>query len=240
MIKKISFSKLNHDELQTFCSKTIQTVESVTEINTGVVATILSELKVSYNEYSTLVKPERKKGFKDLLKEKHLLRIDAFRALQDVVLGFSQRLQEVHRTSARFLLEIFTRRGWTIYEDVDPDESLEINQLIKELDGNEAMNSITLLQLMDMVNDLKTSHLDFEDTFNNKASNSSKQKFIAMVRIRPVLIKQLSDLLERINSDVKYAENSAEYSLLINKLNDIISATAKALKARITLNDVGE
>jgi hypothetical protein len=234
MIKKISFSKLTHNELQTLCSRIIQAVESVAVINAGVVATILTMLKASYEKFLPLANRSHKSGFKDLLKEKNTHRGDAFRALRDVILGLSRRLHDIQRASARHLLEIFTRNGWTIYLNGYQDQSAELNGLIKELEGKEAMNSITVLQLVDMLNELKTSQKDFEDTYQTKVNGNSKEEFSAIDEIRPKLVKQLSDLLERIDSDAEYSKSSDDYTNLINTLNNIISETATVLKSRLT------
>ncbi len=234
MIKKIAYSKLTHNELLTLSSRIITAVEAVVAINTGVLATIIGLLKAAYNKFLPLVNRDRKSGYKDLLKEKDTNRDDAFRALRDVILGFSRRLNEAYRKSARFLLEIFTRNGWTIYQDGYQDESAELNQLIKELDSKEALNEINALQLLDMFNELKTAQNDFEDTFQNKASDVAKNEYAAMAETRQELIKNLSDLLERIGSDAQYAPNAGEYAVLIATINNIIGETATVLKARIT------
>jgi hypothetical protein len=55
-----------------------------------------------------------------------------------------------------------------------------------------------------------------------------------MNQIRQELIKSLSGLLERIDSDAKYAPNADEYAALIATLNNIITETGTLLKARIT------
>ena len=234
MLKKIAYSKLTHNELLTLSSRIISAVEAVAAINTGVLATILSLLKAAYNKLVPLVNRDRKSGYKDLLKEKDTNRDDAFRALRDVILGFSRRLNEAYRKSARFLLEIFTRNGWTIYQDGYQDESAELNQLITELNGKEALKAINALQLADMFNELKAAQIDFEDTFQNKASDASKEEYAFIAGTRQELIKNLSDLLERIGSDAQYAPNASEFSALIATFNAIIAETATILKSRIT------
>ena len=127
MIKKIAFSRLSHNELLTLSSRIIVAVEATVGINKGVIATILALLKKFYNKLLPLINRSHKSGYKDLLKQKDTDRDDAFRALRDVVLGFSRRLNEAYRNSARFLLEIFIRNGWTIYQDGYQDESAELN-----------------------------------------------------------------------------------------------------------------
>jgi len=234
MIKKISFSKLTHNELLTLSSRIISAVEAVAAINTGVLATIMALLKAAYNKFLPLVNRSRKGAYKELLKEKDTNRDDAFRALRDVILGFSRRLNDAYRKSARLLLEIFTRNGWTMYQDGYQEESAELTKLINELEGKEAADAINSLQMMELFNELKTAQQDFEDAFQNKASDASREEYAAMSEIRLELIKNLSDLLDRIGSDAQYAPNASEYAALITTLNNIIAETATVLKARLT------
>ncbi len=234
MIKRIAFSRLTHNELLTLSNRIVLALEAAPGINTGVLATILALLKTAYEKFLRLVNRNKKSSYSDLLKEKDTNRDDAFRALRDVILGFSRRLNDAYRKSARFLLEIFTRNGWTIYQDGYQDESAELNQLISELEGKDAADAIAALQLIEMFNELKTSQQDFEDAYQNKASDESKEEHAVMGDVRQELIESLSGLLERIDSDAKYAPNADEYTVLIATLNNIITETGTILKARIT------
>ncbi len=234
MIKRIAFSRLTHNELLTLSSRIIAAIEAVASVNTGILATILGLLKTAYNKFLPLVNRNRKSSYRELLKEKDTNRDDAFRALRDVTLGYSRRLNDTFRISARRLLEIFTRNGWTIYLDGYQEESAELNQLISELEGKEAADAINTLQLADMFNELKTAQKEFEETFQNKASDVSKEEYAVMSEIRQEVIENLSGLLERIDSDAKYAPNADEYTTLIATLNNIITETGTVLKARIT------
>ncbi len=234
MVKKISLSKLTHNELITLCSRILIAIEASVKINTGIVATILALVKQGYEKFVPIINRSLKTVHAEILKAKDKIRDDAFRALRDAVLANSRRLNDASRLHAKLLLEIFIRNGWDLYADNYQDESAELNHLFTELDRKDAQEALTSLGLIDWYLELKAAQIDFEDAFQSKANDTGKEDFVAIGKIRPDLVNNLYDLLERINSDSKYANVNGDYKEILNTINNIISETATLAKSRIT------
>jgi hypothetical protein len=234
MIKKISFRKLSHNELITLCLRLITAIEAIVAINTGIVAKALSFLKDWNQKFVMAVNRSQKNGYTDILKEKDKRRDDAFRAMRDVVLGNARSLDAAKRKAAKRLLEIFKRNNWTLYMDGYQDESAEINQLISELENPDSLAAIKTLNITDLYEDVKTSQKEFEDAFYSKANETTKEDFAIITEIRPKLMSSLADLLDRIGSDAKFADNGNGYKELVNTINNILTETDTIAKSRIT------
>jgi hypothetical protein len=240
MIKKTSLRKLSHNELITLCLRIITAIEAVVAINTGVVAKALELLKGWYHKFVPVVNRSLKNELVELLKEKDNIRDDAFRTIRDVILGYSRCLNPVKKQMAVKLLKIFERHGWTLYLDGYQDESAELNLLISELEMPENLNAITTLNISDLFEDVKSSQKDFEDAFYNKANAAVKEDYSIITATRPQLITSLNNLLERIDSDSKFAEDAKTYKDLTNTINSILSETATIVKSRTTRNIIDD
>ena len=234
MVKKIPLKKLSHNELTNLCMLVMMAIEAIVPVNTGVIAKLMGLVKEYYQKFVQAVNRSLKGGHAEILKEKDNRRDDAFRAIRDVVLGYSRCLNNIKRESALLLLAIFERNGWTLYIDSYLDESVELNKLIVDLSKKENTDAMKVLVITELFDDLKASQKDFEDAFYNKVSESVREDYAIITKTRPQLISNLSDLLERINSNAKFDDNAEEYKALINTINNIITETATAMKARIT------
>jgi hypothetical protein len=234
MIKKISFRKLSHNELITLCLRLITAIEAVATINTGFVAKVLPILIEFNKKFVLAVNRSQKNAFTDILKAKDKRRDDAFRSIRDVVLGYARCLNDIKRTAAKRLLEIFKRNNWTLYIDGYQEESAELNQLISEMENKESQDSIKTLNINDLYDDIKSTQKDFEDAFYSKANETTKEDYAIITEIRPKLMSNLTDLLQRIGSDAKFADDGNGYKELLNTINNILTETDTIAKSRIT------
>jgi hypothetical protein len=137
-------------------------------------------------------------------------------------------------------MEIFIRNGWDLYADNYQDESAKLNHLFTELDGKEAQEALKGLNLIDWYDELKAAQKDFEDAFQTKVGDTSKEDFALIKEIRPELVKSLTDLMERVNSDSKYAKDNGNYKEIVNIINNIVSETNTLAKSRITRGNGAE
>ena len=115
-------------------------------------------------------------------------------------------------------------------------ETSKLNSLFNDLDEEEGSVSLEVIGLTDWYGELKQAQANFEDAFQNKASNDLRKEYVTMQKICPDLIKKTNELLDQIDSFAKYDDTPEEYIELIQTLNSILDETALLAKKRITRN----
>lgn len=237
MIKKVSLHRLNNNELNTLVSRIIMAINAANFINVGIVARIFA-LVVKFNgQFIKSLNTSFQSEHAEILRNLDELRDDAFRAIRDALLACSRRLNDNFRLHAQKLIKLFKTHGWALWRENYQSESSKMSSLIGELKGAGAQASLTELGLNDWLNELIKAQDDFEKAFQDKASDDIKKDFIALKEIRPELIKNTYELLDRINLDAKYGDDTEAIKPLIKTLNNIIDETTSLAKSRITRNE---
>lgn len=242
MIKKTSLYQLNNNVLNTLVTRLLVAIKAVSFVNNGTTAKIIADVSALNDKLTKSLNTSLKSEHSEILKALDLLRDDAFRAIRDAILACSRRLNETYRLNAQKLLKIFKSHGWSLWKENYQEESAKMNSLLLELRGEEAKAAIAAISLTEWFEELEKSEDDFEDAFQNKASNDLRKEYIAVAKIRPDLIKNTNDLLEQINLDAKYSPKPGNYTELVKTINNILeeaSILAKSAKTRKT-NDIDE
>jgi len=234
MIKKISFSGLKNNELNTLVNRIIKAIKPLPKVNAGVVAKIFALLIELNKQLTKTLNTSFKTEHSDILKLLDGKRDDAFRALRDALLASSRRLNDTYRLHAQVLLRIFRIHGWSLWTDNYQEESSKLNSLMLELEKDEAKAALAVLNLTEWFQELKKAQVDFEVAFQNKANDDFRSDFVAIQSIRPELIKNVNDLLDRINSDSKYSDEAEVYTELVSTLNNILEESSVVAKSRKT------
>lgn len=94
--------------------------------------------------------------------------------------------------------------------------------------------ALEAMGMIDWFAELKTAQDEFEQAFQNKASDSDKKDYKTLNETVPELIKHTNKLLNRIDSDAEFSDTPEQYTQLISTLNNILDEAAVVAKARQT------
>ena len=236
MIKKTSLHKLNNNELNTLAKRLITAIQANASINIGVVAKILAMVITLNKQLTKSLNTSFKSAHAKILKTLDTKRDDAFRALRDYLLACSRRLNDVFRQHATKLITTIKIHGWSLWNENYQEESSKMDSLITDFEKEEAQASLTTLVMLEWFEEMKTAQAEFENAFQDKASDDIKKDFVAIKQIRPKLISNISALINRIDENIKYSENPEEHAGWLKTLNNIIEETAVVAKSRQTRN----
>ncbi|MCP4178684.1 MAG: hypothetical protein GY756_13045 [bacterium] len=234
MIKRIGLGNLTHDELSTFSTRIIKAVKETASVNIGIINKILLILITFCNDFIKALNKTNKSEHTKILKSLDKIRDDAFRALRDAIYACTWRLNESYRMHAKKLYEIIRLHGLTLYKENYQVQSAKSNSLIKDFDTPECQASLAALQLAEWYEEMKQSHGEFETAFYNKAYEKNREEFVALLEVRNNLTKNITELLNRIDSDAKYSDEAANYIDLVNTINNIVTETSTLSKSRRT------
>ena len=159
MIKKISFSGLKNNELNTLIKRIIKAIKPANKVNVGVAAKIFALLIEINAQLTKSLNTSFKTEHANILKSLDLVRDDAFRAIRDALLASSRRVNDTYRLHAHMLLKLFRAHGWSLWTDNYQEESSKLNSLILELELEEAQASLAALNLQKWFQKLKKAHI---------------------------------------------------------------------------------
>ncbi len=183
---------------------------------------------------------ERASSFTAQLAERDQERDDAFVALRDFAKASSSRGKSEVAKAGELIYRIFQRRGLTLYRLGYMQQSAALNLLFEDLSMPAAQNSLEVLQAVSWLDDLRTAHEAFEQTYSEKVSSEARQDYPLLRAARLRLGRHVETLLGCLEVLQRFVEQDgteaelATLSQLTGKVNEIITEVMTVARARRT------
>ncbi|MDR1553515.1 MAG: DUF6261 family protein [Prevotellaceae bacterium] len=183
-------------------------------------------ISTQYNEYQRLFADEvsvldviRKSELTTEIDEQDHVRDKIFRGFADAVKSALNHFNAEKRKAANRLEVIFENYGNIAAKTLD-QETVAIQDIIRELRSNDNAPLITLLALGDWVSQLEVENNRFEQLMLDRYTETSQRPALRMRDVRNTVDKCLRQILDRIEA-LSLVNGAAAYESFISELNTV-------------------
>ncbi len=234
-MKHFPLSIISHAELHT-SSERIYTITAALQ-DDPFVASVRPPLTAGNAELATALGRNKDSEYTDLLFNRDTIRDGTFVGLRDYVKAFSSNMDTTKAEAGKALVDIFQKRGWSLYREGYSAETSQLNLLISDLETTEAQTALAVINGQSWLDDLKTAQQDFETTYQEKIQAESEESFPLLKEARQKVTQYLDALLSYIEMQTQL--NGAGFAGVAEQIDEVTTDTTAIARARRTRSENG-
>jgi hypothetical protein len=231
MMNSINYFLLSSDELSTFASRSIATVD-VKKSQIPAVVPFLSIANQSLLAFRSALERESKNPFIKIQNEMDHVRNAAFMSFRSGCESAASRTKEGFKAAGNTLLDVIIKQGWSAQALGMKVKSSVLRSIISEIRGKHAAE-LALTGLAESLDELETAQNNFEMTAQQTVDAASANIEPTVAETRPKLAHSLRSLFQIITLQ-EISAPSADVTVLIASLNELITVSMTTVKASST------
>lgn len=220
---KVNYRQLSTKDLAALAERVIQTAKQ-SEISEVQNHLFLKKLESSYTPYYEVVSKQTFSGKGQSVAKADKERDQAFRSLKKFLEGYIQLDSAPNNIDAIALFEEFKLYGLKIDKLSYAEQTIQLGKLIQALTTSENQERIKNLSIETAFEQLKKSHQNFIEIFDQQAqANSELREIKSATELRKKLEKDLRRFLDLVT----LMFDAEQWIPLYNKLNEFVKAAKK-------------
>lgn len=231
MIPNFNFSLFPSKELFTFGKNSIALIDAK-KTQIPVVVPFLLNAKTKNDNFQSALERESKNPYIINQSEKDKIRVDAFLAFRNFVESGTTRRKAGVSEAARIIVVVIRKHAWTIQSLGLKAKTAAITNIISEIKTKYAAE-LALIGGDELLDELTISQIEFESAAQKVLESASAINGPTVAEARPELVAALKALFQIISLQ-EIAAPSAELTILVDSVNELITKSLSTVKATDT------
>ena len=231
MMNSINYILLSSDELSTFGSRSITTVDAKKSKIPAVVP-FLTIANQSLLAFHSALERESKNPLIKVQSERDHGRNAAFLSFRSGCESAASRNKVGFKAAGNTLLDVIIKQGWSAQALGMKVKSSVFRSIISEIRSKHAAE-LALTGLTELLDEWETAQNDFEVAAQQVVDATSANNEPTVAETRPKLASSLRSLFQIINLQ-KISAPSADVTALIASINELITVSMSTVKASST------
>jgi len=231
MITNLNFSLFPSKELFTFSKNSIVLIDARKDQIPAVIP-FLTNASAKNDNFQNALERESKNPYIKNQSDQDKIRVDAFLAFRNFSESGTTRRKEGVSAAAEVIVAVIRKHVWSIQKLGLKAKTAAITNIISEI-KTKHVAELTLMGGNELLDELTISQLEFEAAAKKVIESASETNEPTVAETRPELTAALKALFQAISLQ-EIAAPSAELTLLIASLNELVTTSLSTVKASDT------